>query len=200
MVGKPNWEQTLENNTRAFSEDFVQRSRFVAAFPTTMTAAAFVDQLNGNAGSPLSSSERDQLVSDLSTGAKTRAQVLRAVAEDRDLAQAEFNRAFVLMQYFGYLRRNPNNAPDADYTGFDFWLTKLNAFNGNFADADMVKAFINSTEYRERFQGGGSRGNQLGSVAMLREDGLSEDGWRKTIALSLWFSFRPSLARAFVPG
>ena len=63
----------------------------------------------------------------------------------------EFNRAFVLMQFFGYLRRNPNDAPDSDYTGYDFWLTKLNQFNGNFANAEMVKAFINSVEYRQRF-------------------------------------------------
>ena len=46
------------------------------------------------------------------------------------------------MQYFGYLRRNPNDPQDSDYTGYDFWLTKLNQFNGNFVNADMVKAFI----------------------------------------------------------
>lgn len=56
-----------------------------------------------------------------------------------------------MMQYFGYLRRNPNDAPDADYTGYDFWLTKLNQFGGNFVDAEMVKAFITSIEYRFRF-------------------------------------------------
>ncbi|HVS21785.1 MAG TPA: hypothetical protein VHD88_08040 [Pyrinomonadaceae bacterium] len=57
----------------------------------------------------------------------------------------------VLMQYFGYLRRNPNDTPDPDYTGYDFWLTKLNQFNGNFINAEMVKAFITSIEYRQRF-------------------------------------------------
>ncbi len=46
------------------------------------------------------------------------------------------------MQYFGYLRRNPDDQPDADYAGFEFWLTKLNQFNGNFVQAEMVKAFI----------------------------------------------------------
>jgi hypothetical protein len=55
------------------------------------------------------------------------------------------------MQYFGYLRRNPNDSPDTDYTGFDFWLTKLNQFNGNFQNAEMVKAFISASEYRQRF-------------------------------------------------
>ena len=116
-----------------------------------MTAAQFVDTLNANAGNPLSPSERDQLVSDLATNVKTRAQVLRAIAEDPDLNSAEFNRAFVLMQFFGYLRRNPNDPPDSDYTGYDFWLTKLNQFNGNFLNAEMVKAFIFSLEYRQRF-------------------------------------------------
>ena len=75
----------------------------------------------------------------------------RAVAEDPDLISAESNTAFVLMQYFGYLRRNPNDPQDTDYTGFDFWLIKLNQFNGNFEQAEMVKAFIVSGEYRDRF-------------------------------------------------
>jgi len=47
--------------------------------------------------------------------------------------------------------RNPNDAPDTDYTGYDFWLTKLNQFNGNYINAEMVKAFLSSIEYRQRF-------------------------------------------------
>jgi hypothetical protein len=99
----------------------------------------------------LSPSERNQLVSELSSGAKNRAQVLRAVAEDTDLARNEFNKAFVLMQYFGYLRRNPNDLPNSNFNGYDFWLGKLNQFNGNFVDAEMVKAFLTSGEYKQRF-------------------------------------------------
>jgi hypothetical protein len=151
VVGQTGWEQVLENNKQAFLNAFVQRSRFTGAFPAGMTAAQYVDALNVNAGGALSTSERNQLVNDLTTSAKTRAQVLRAVAEDADLNTAENNRAFVLMQFYGYLRRNPNDAPDADYTGYDFWLSKLNQFNGNFVNAEMVKAFIQSDEYRHRF-------------------------------------------------
>jgi hypothetical protein len=55
------------------------------------------------------------------------------------------------MQYFGYLRRNPTDAPDNNDNGYQFWLTKLNAFNGDFVQAEMVKAFITSIEYRARF-------------------------------------------------
>jgi hypothetical protein len=151
VVGQTGWEQVLENNKQAFLSEFVQRTRFTTVYPGTMTAAQFVDALNANAGNALSLTERNQLVSDLTTGTKTRAQVLRAVAEDADLNAAEFNRAFVLMQFYGYLRRNPNDAPDADYTGYDFWLGKLNQFNGNFVNAEMVKAFIVSGEYKQRF-------------------------------------------------
>jgi hypothetical protein len=80
-----------------------------------------------------------------------RAQVIRWLAENQTLQQKEFNRAFVLMQYFGYLRRNPDDAQDTDYTGYDFWVRKLEQFGGNYINAEMVKAFISSTEYRQRF-------------------------------------------------
>jgi subtilisin family serine protease len=157
IVGQGNWQQQLDNNKQAFTAEFVQRSRFTSAFPTSLTPAQFVDTLNMNAGNPLSTAERNQLVTDLTNNARTRAQVLRAVAEDPDLNSAEFNRAFVLMQFFGYLRRNPNDAPDSDYTGYDFWLGKLNSFTVPGDDpviraqkADMVKAFIISAEYRQR--------------------------------------------------
>lgn len=151
IVGQTGWEQLLENNTRTFAAEYVTRARFTTAYPQTLTAAEFVDALNQNAGGALSPSERNQLVSELSSGAKNRAQVLRAVAEDTDLARNEFNKAFVLMQYFGYLRRNPNDLPDSNFNGYDFWLGKLNQFNGNFVDAEMVKAFLTSGEYKQRF-------------------------------------------------
>ena len=54
-------------------------------------------------------------------------------------------------EYFGYLRRNANEGPDPDYSGYDFWLKKLNQFNGDYQKSEMVKAFITSAEYRQRF-------------------------------------------------
>lgn len=71
--------------------------------------------------------------------------VVRSIAENNRFVKAKFNETFVMMEYFGYLRR------DADANGFAFWLNKLNQFNGNFEQADMVKALINSGEYRDRF-------------------------------------------------
>jgi hypothetical protein len=80
-----------------------------------------------------------------------RADVLLKVAENQTLQQREVNRAFVLMQYFGYLRRNPSDAPDSDFGGYNYWLSKLNEFGGDFVRAEMVQAFISATEFRGRF-------------------------------------------------
>ncbi len=110
-------------------------SRLKVRAPEQVCVEQFVDALNANAGGALSQAERDQLVSELTSGAKTRAQVLRSVGEDADLARNEFNKAFVLMQYFGYLRRNPNDVPVTNFARYDFWLTKLNQFNVNFVAA-----------------------------------------------------------------
>jgi hypothetical protein len=151
VVGWPGWEQRLVNNKNGFANEFVARSRFTTAFPQGMSSEQFVDTLNANAGGVLSQSERNQLVSDLASDRKNRAQVLWSVAENSTLAQREFNKAFVLMQYFGYLHRNPNEAPDVNFAGYDFWLNKMNQFNGDFVAAEMVKAFISSGEYRQRF-------------------------------------------------
>jgi hypothetical protein len=153
VVGQGNWEQQLESNKNAYGLEFVSRQRLLNEFPTSLTPAHFVDKLRQNTGGALSQAERDQLVSEL-TGNNTnagRASVLRKVAEDEGLRRDEFNRAFVLMQYYGYLRRNPDDPQDTDFRGWKFWLDKLNQFGGNFINAEMVKAFIASIEYRQRF-------------------------------------------------
>jgi hypothetical protein len=158
VVGQSGWQAMLDNNKQDFTGQFVLRSRFVSAYPTAMTPAQFVDRLNQNSGGVLSSSELAAAIGVFGVAADTsntdaRAQALRQVAENQKLYQAEFNRAFVLMQYFGYLRRNPNEGQDTDYSGYEFWLNKLNSFNGNFINAEMVKAFMTSLEYRDRFKG-----------------------------------------------
>ena len=151
IVNQGAWQTTLENNKVAYFNSFVQTNRFTSKYPSNMLPTDFVHQLNQNAGSPMSLAEETQESAALAAGSKTRARVVRDIAEHPNLARAELNRAFVLMQFFGYLRRNPNDTPDTDYTGYDFWLTKLNQFNGDYLAAEMVKAFIDSSEYRRRF-------------------------------------------------
>jgi hypothetical protein len=85
---------------------------------------------------------RQALVDGLNAGTLTRAQVLRQIAESGEVYQKYYNQAFVVMEYFGYLRRDP----DALYPN---WIQVLDA---NPADSrHMVEGFVNSTEYRNRF-------------------------------------------------
>ncbi len=156
VVGAVGWEQLLNTNKNTFSAEFVARSRFTTAFPTSMTPAIFVDTLYANAGVTPSASERASVIAEFGSAINTadnaaRARVVRRVTENQMFVQQELNRAFVLMQYFGYLRRNPNSSPDSNFDGYNFWLAKLNQFNGNFVAAEMVKAFLFSIEYRQRF-------------------------------------------------
>jgi hypothetical protein len=105
-----------------------------------------VDALIAHTGVSFSQSERDALASGLSIGTSTRADVLRQIAENDRFVSAKRNATFVMMEYFGYLRRDP------DESGYQFWLNKLNQFGGNFEQAEMVKAFLVSGEYRQRFR------------------------------------------------
>lgn len=150
VVNTPNWETVLANNTSAFVDDWVNRADFKFGFDQ-LSNDQFVDRLIANTGSNLSAGARDALVGDLSAGRQTRAAVLRTLVDDSIFGNRESNSAFVLMQYFGYLQRNPAEGPDTDMSGFSFWLNKLNQFGGDYVKADMVKAFITSSEYRGRF-------------------------------------------------
>ena len=144
IVGVTGWEQQLTTNKQTFIDAWVQRPAFVNMYGN-LTDDAYVDTLISHTGVTFSQSERDALVNGLISHTSTRAAVLRQVAEDRRFVSAKFNQAFVLMEYFGYLRRDP------DESGYQFWLNKLNQFGGNFEQADMVKAFTVSGEYRGRF-------------------------------------------------
>ncbi|HKY28096.1 MAG TPA: M12 family metallo-peptidase [Pyrinomonadaceae bacterium] len=151
IVGVGDWAAQLEANKVAYFNELCSRPQFLSMYSLAMTSQSFVDTLNTRSGNVLSTAERDALVAQLESGARTRAQVVRAVAEDPTMVANEFNRSFVLMQYFGYMRRNPDDPQDINFNGFTFWLTKLNQFNGDFRGAEMVKAFIESIEYLERF-------------------------------------------------
>ena len=153
VVNQGDWQAQLESNKQAYALEFVQRQRFLTAYPANLPPAQFVEALRTYTGSALSEAELNDLVAELTANNTTagRASVLRRVAEDADLQAAERDRAFVLMQYFGYLRRNPDDAPDSDFRGWRFWLDKLNQFGGTLAQAGMVKAFVGSAEDRLQF-------------------------------------------------
>jgi N-acetylneuraminic acid mutarotase len=153
IVGQGNWQAQLETNKQAFALAFVQRPSF-QALPGTQTAADYVSMLFANAGVSPTSAETTAAINAFGAGGDAgRAAALRSVAESSSVTTKVNNEAFVLMQYFGYLQRNPYDPPEPtlNYDGYNFWLGKLNQFNGDFIAAEMVKAFISSTEYRQRF-------------------------------------------------
>ena len=145
VVGQADWAEHLAANKQAFLDAWVQRPAFRAAYDN-LGNADYVNTLVSHTGVSFSSGERDALVNSLNSGTSTRADVLRQVAENEQFVSAKRNEMFVRMQYFGYLRRDP------DDSGFHFWLNKLNEFDGNFERAEMVKAFLVSGEYRGRFR------------------------------------------------
>jgi Tol biopolymer transport system component len=151
IVGQTGWEQKLEQNKQKFINDFTSRAAFKQAFPDALTPAQYVDALNANTSNVLTPTERAALINGLTSGAETRSNILRKMAENQTFAAQEFNRAFVLMEYFGYLRRNPDDPPDGNLNGYNFWLNKLNQFNGDYIKSEMVRSFILSSEYRQRF-------------------------------------------------
>jgi hypothetical protein len=152
----------IDANKAAFTREFVTRPEFRSKYDP-LGNEAYVDTLAQTTRIALNAQERADLINGLYNGAETRPTVLYKIVDGTRSEQdgvgvrqvfttrygqafynAEYNPAFVLMQYFGYLRRN------ADQAGYDFWLAKLNQF-GNYIDAEMVRSFIVAEEYRKRF-------------------------------------------------
>lgn len=151
VVGQPGFDALLEANKQAYAQQIVLSPAFAARFAVA-PAATYVDALYASAAVTPTAPERTAAINAFGAGGiPGRVAALRSVSDSESLRQAEFRSSFVLAEYFGYLRRNPTDAPDFNDAGYQFWLDKLNFFNGNFQQAEMVKSFINSLEYRGRF-------------------------------------------------
>jgi Calx-beta domain/Metallo-peptidase family M12 len=153
VVGQAGYEQLLDANKQAYALRVVSTSNFAGRFPQT-TIDSYVDALFSSAGVAPTPTERQNAINAFNNaggGLNGRAAALRSASESTSVRNAEFNTAFVLLQYHGYLRRNPTDAPDTNDAGYQFWLGKLNQFGGNYIAAEMVKAFITSDEYQKRF-------------------------------------------------
>jgi hypothetical protein len=123
-----------------YMNDFVVKDEFRAIYDG-LNNQGYVDKLEQTAGVTISN--KATLVNALNAGTQTRAQVLRTFVESQPVFDKFFNRGFVTMQYFGYLRRDP------DTIGFKNWVDTLNADPSNFRH--MIFGFIFSTEYLNRF-------------------------------------------------
>ena len=154
VIGQPGAMALLDQNKTSYALQVVSSAAFIQN-NSTSNAGDYVDALFVRAmrfnGSP-TAQERQNAIDAFGIGdLPGRAAALRAVVDSNSVRQKQLNQAFVLMQYFGYLRRNPTDPPDTDNSGYSFWLAKLNDFDGDFRKAELVKAFITADEYRQRF-------------------------------------------------
>jgi hypothetical protein len=149
---------TLDQSKAAFALAFVQRTAFQQLYPQNQSGDQFVDNLlaalRQNSGADLTG-QRSSLISLYDGTNNGRAAILRRVADDPMLIDAEYNRSFVLMEYFGYLRR------DQDQGGFDFWLDQVNRrpLRDTAVQRAMACSFITSIEYQLRFGSAITHGN-----------------------------------------
>src|SRR5436190_2768914 len=151
IVGEGDWQKQLNDNREAFMKDFVNRPEFVGLYPTVDSPATYINKLYLHAfGRTATATEIAEAIAEFGDdtsaadpSARSHALLLLTAAPD---FAGKVDDAFVQMQYLGYLRRNVSDSTDANFDGFEFWLAKLERFKGNFIDAEMVKAFIESRE------------------------------------------------------
>jgi uncharacterized repeat protein (TIGR01451 family) len=132
----------LNNDKAALADDFVQRPEFLQLYPISMSNSDFVNKLFDAAELFPFTAERQAEIDAMNNQGRTRSQVVQDVIDIQAFKDREFKPSFVLMQYFGYLRR------DIDQGGYEYWLNILNTTN-NFRG--MVCAFLSSLEYQARF-------------------------------------------------
>ncbi|HEV2830246.1 MAG TPA: hypothetical protein VGW76_21785 [Pyrinomonadaceae bacterium] len=133
----------------ALARSWEGRGWFVEAYGR-LDDAQYVARLYGNAGIEATPAERTALAEALASRAETRAGALLKVAVDPRLEERGYNRSLLLLHYFGFLRRNPNDAPDRDLEGFDFWLSNLE----RVGELDQITlAFRDSFEYKRIREG-----------------------------------------------
>jgi len=140
LVGGPQSPESEALSKSAYTDAWMQRPEFKSRFDA-LNNSAYVNALEVNA--EVTVTNKQALIDALNGGTMNRGQVLRNIVESQSVADRFFIRAFVTMQYFGYLRRDP------DTIGFQNWVNTLNADPSNFRH--MIFGFLFSTEYRQRF-------------------------------------------------
>ena len=130
--------EQLESNKLNFIAAFMDRQEFRTKYDS-LNNTQYVNTIESTAGVTLTN--KSALIASLNNGTRTRAEVLRQIVETKEVFNKFFNRGFVVMEYFGYLRRDPDAL-------FNDWITQLNA-TGDYSH--LVNGFVNSIEYRQRF-------------------------------------------------
>ena len=152
-ISTPNDDPVLtETKKNALADAWMQRAEIQAKY-NGLSNAAFVQTLLNTAGVTISN--QAQLVADLDSSAKTRAQVLRIIAESTPVSDKFYKQAFVTMEYFGFLRRDPEDChgnPNPNQCGYIFHNNRFNSgFDPTVVEHVIVRGFMESPEYRNRF-------------------------------------------------
>lgn len=144
MVGSEGQEEQLTANFQAFVDRWTRRESFITAFGM-LDDTQFVERLIGNAGLSVAPQERQGLVDQLAQGQETRAGMLLKIVDHPRLIEKEHNRVLVTLHYFAYLRRNPDDPPDRDLRGFNFWLSDVE----RHGPGKLSAAFKEAWEYEK---------------------------------------------------
>ncbi|MDT5261664.1 MAG: hypothetical protein QOC61_668 [Acidobacteriota bacterium] len=144
VPGSEEAQHDFENRLRGLAAELTRRAEFRALYES-LDERQYVERLYENAGLAPDPAVRDSLAGELSSGTETRASVLLKVSEDPRLVEREQNRSLLLLHYFGFLRRNPDEAPDHGLEGFNFWLAQLERTQDT---GKIALAFKDSIEYK----------------------------------------------------
>ena len=135
----------LERAFRGFVDGWVERAKFRDRYRRADNRE-YVDALTRHAEIALAPAERASFIDGLDHGVTTRSRVLLAIVQRPDFARREELRSLVLLHYFGYLRRDPDDPPDNGLDGFNYWLREV---EGSGDIGKLPRAFLASGEYRD---------------------------------------------------
>lgn len=145
FIGAPDWKDQLESHRRTLVHQWITSEEFRRTYDGQENGE-FVSALFKNAGLVSQSTEREALLKRLDEGAETRESVLRRVIDDETFYAREYNTALVLVHFFGYLGRNPDDPPDNGLGGLFYWRNVLDS-TGDYRS--ITRAFLESDEYQK---------------------------------------------------
>ena len=143
-VGFQDDQSKVKNNLQRFADDWIERPNFRVLYKD-LSSEGYVDRMISNAGISLPPAERALIIDKLNKSELTRAAVLLEIVNNPAFIAKEEARSLVLLHYFGYLRRNPDDPPDNDLNGFNYWVREVEVSGDS---GRLTKAFMASGENR----------------------------------------------------
>lgn len=140
---RPGWKDQIEANRNSLLNSWTNNQAF-KQFYDSKSNAELVNTILANTSVNWSDSKRNELIKSLDSNQMSRQAALLRIVEDGSFFKREYNTAYVLMNFFGYLRRNPDDPPDKDLSGLNFWRDNLDLW-GDYPN--ISRAFVESIEY-----------------------------------------------------